>query len=112
MSEEQKTILVLAGKSYLESFDSLMSGSFGVLQALTEQEALESLSRRKIDVMFLDMELKGGQGGLDVLGRVKEILPDIPVIILTATPDVQTAIEAMRLGAFHYISKSPKFEEF
>ncbi|MBI3005402.1 MAG: sigma-54-dependent Fis family transcriptional regulator [Ignavibacteriales bacterium] len=110
--EDVRTVLVLDdSKTFLEDFDSLMSSTFVVLQAQTERDALEHLSRKKVDVMFLDLMLGDGQSGLDVLVRVKEILPDLPVIMLTAHADVETAVEAMRLGAFHYVSKSPKIEE-
>lgn len=107
-----RTVLVLDdSKTFLDDFDSLMSSSFVVLQAQTEREALEHLSRKKVDVMFLDLLLGDGLSGLDVLVRVKEIVPDLPIIMLTAHADVETAVEAMRLGAFHYVSKSPKIEE-
>ena len=107
-----KTVLVLdTSKTFLEDFSSLMSESFSVLQAQTDQEARNLLSRRKVDVMFLDLMPGGERTGLDILVKVKEILPDLPVIMLTAHGDVETAVKAIKLGAFNYMSKSLKIEE-
>lgn len=110
--DDLKTVLVLdASKTFLEDFSSLMSGSFSVLPAHTDQEAQNLLSRRKVDVMFLDLMPGSERTGLDILVKVKEILPDLPVIVLTAHADVETAVKAIKLGAFNYMSKSLKIEE-
>jgi len=107
-----KTVLVLdTSKTFLEDFSSLMSGSFSVLHAQTDQEAQNLLNRRKVDVMFLDLMPGSERTGLDILVKVKEILPDLPVIVLTAHADVETAVKAIKLGAFNYMSKSLKIEE-
>jgi DNA-binding NtrC family response regulator len=110
--DDLKTVLVLdASKTFLEDFRSLMSGSFSVLTAQTDQEAQNFLNRRKVDVMFLDLMPGSERTGLDTLVKVKEILPDLPVIVLTAHADVETAVKAIKLGAFNYMSKSLKIEE-
>ena len=110
--DDLKTVLVLdASKTFLEDFSSLMSGSFSVLPAQTDQEAQNLLNRRKVDVMFLDLMPGSERTGLDILVKVKEIFPDLPVIVLTAHADVETAVKAIKLGAFNYMSKSLKIEE-
>ncbi|MEK7670207.1 MAG: sigma-54 dependent transcriptional regulator, partial [Bacteroidota bacterium] len=79
--------------------------------AQTDQEAQNLLNRRKVDVMFLDLMPGHERTGLDILVKVKEIFPDLPVIVLTAHADVETAVKAIKLGAFNYMSKSLKIEE-
>ncbi|MEK6566490.1 MAG: sigma-54 dependent transcriptional regulator, partial [Bacteroidota bacterium] len=77
----------------------------------TDQEAQNLLNRRKVDVMFLDLMPGGERTSLDILVKVKEVFPDLPVIVLTAHADVETAVKAIKLGAFNYMSKSLKIEE-
>jgi DNA-binding NtrC family response regulator len=110
--ESLRTVLVLDdNRVFLEDFESLMEGAFKIITTQSEADAFDTLSRMKIDAMLLDLMLSEGQSGLDVLKRVKESMPDFPVIMLTAHASVESAVEAMRLGAYSYISKSPKIEE-
>jgi len=48
--------------------------------------------------------------GVEVLQELKRIDPDIPIIIITAYGDVDTAVEAIKLGAYDFITKPPKFD--
>jgi two-component system response regulator PilR (NtrC family) len=57
-----------------------------------------------------DMRLADGDG-LTVLRRIKEQSPDTAVILMTAFSSVRTAVEAMRLGAFHYVTKPFDIDE-
>jgi DNA-binding NtrC family response regulator len=110
--DQVRTVLVVDdNKVFLEDFASLMSPSFNVLTAQTEREAFDLLNNRKVDVMLLDLVLAEGESGMEVLRKVKEMMPDFPVIMLTAHASVESAVQAMRLGAYHYITKSPKKEE-
>ena len=110
--EQIRTLLVVDSDAlFLESFRSSMEGAFNILSSQTEAETLDLLARKKIDVMLLELVLDEGGSGLDVLKRVKESMPDFPVVIHTGRPSVESAVEAMRLGAYHYISKAPKVEE-
>jgi DNA-binding NtrC family response regulator len=56
------------------------------------------------DLVVTDLKLPDGTG-LDVLKLVKEVSPDVPVILITAYATVKTAVEAMKLGAFDYVQK-------
>ncbi len=110
--EQIRTLLVVDSDTlFLERFRSSVEGSFNILSTQTEAEALDLLARKKIDVMLLELTLGEGGSGLDVLKRVKEAMPDFPVVIQTGQPSVESAVEAMRLGAYHYISKAPQVEE-
>jgi len=107
-----RTVLILDDDAFfVTEFRSLMEGSFNILSSETEAGALDILGHKKVDVILLELALRAGQNGMETLKRIKESMPDFPVIILTAHPSVESAVEAMRLGAYHYISKAPKVEE-
>jgi DNA-binding NtrC family response regulator len=57
-----------------------------------------------VDIVFLDVKMPG-MGGMEALKKIKEIAKNIPVIIMTAFSDSDTAIEAMKKGAFDYLTK-------
>ncbi len=70
----------------------------------TGSEAIHHVSRGQTDVVLLDVRLPD-MGGLEVYQRLRQIDARIPVIFITATTSAQTAIEAMRHGAFEYLFK-------
>jgi len=67
-------------------------------------EAVEAVSGRLFDVVLLDVRLPDGSG-VDVLRRIKEHDAGTEVVILTGFPDVPTAVDALKLGAFDYLAK-------
>src|SRR5437762_7457087 len=66
--------------------------------------ALERFARDPADVVVTDLRMKNVDG-LDVLSGVKSADPNVPVIIMTAFGAIDSAVEAMRRGAFHYVTK-------
>jgi DNA-binding NtrC family response regulator len=72
--------------------------------------ALDLLERRSFDVVIADLKMPQ-IGGLDVMSRVHQTSEDTKVIIMTGLGTVETAIDATRGGAFHYILKPFKAEE-
>ncbi|GAB4234803.1 MAG: sigma-54 dependent transcriptional regulator [Deltaproteobacteria bacterium] len=70
----------------------------------TGEEAIAQASDEMPDLVFLDITLPGIDG-VEVLRRLKGIDPSVAVVMVTATDDVKTAVEAMRLGAYDYVSK-------
>jgi len=71
---------------------------------LSGSQGLESLSGGDYDLALLDMKL-ADMNGMDILRRVKNENPDIYIIVMTGYSSVENAVEAMKLGAFDYISK-------
>ncbi len=70
----------------------------------TGEEALAQAGDEMPDLVFLDITLPGIDG-IEVLRRLKSIDPSATVVMVTATDDLKTAVEAMRLGAYDYVSK-------
>jgi DNA-binding NtrC family response regulator len=77
---------------------------YEVYVASDGEAGIQQLQHNTIDLVLLDMRLPR-LNGLEVLARIREIDPDIPVVILTAYGDVQTAVQAMKLGAADYLMK-------
>ena len=71
---------------------------------------LENLSTHAPQLVITDMRMDK-VGGLDILRECKEVLPQTPVILITAYKTVETALEAMKLGAYDYITKPFKVDE-
>ncbi len=83
---------ILSDSSYV--VDSVQDGS----------EALRKVDETDYDIMILDIMMPGIDG-LEVLQQVKERHPDVDVIMVTGLSQIQTAVKAMKLGAFDYLSK-------
>lgn len=77
---------------------------FESVAAETAEEALERFDSEKIDLVLTDLKLPG-MSGVDLLARIRTQDSDVPVIVLTAHGTVQTAVAAMKSGAFDYILK-------
>jgi DNA-binding NtrC family response regulator len=82
----------------------LESGGHQVFTALSGEEAFDLLEKELFDIVITDMKMPGTDG-IEVLERVKEKYPDIAVIMITGYSTVQSAVQAMKLGAFDYIPK-------
>lgn len=67
-------------------------------------EALEVMEQRPVDVVLLDLRMPG-MDGMSVLKTIKQRWPDTEVVIITGYPTVDSAKEAVRLGAYDYLSK-------
>jgi NtrC-family two-component system response regulator AlgB len=83
---------------------ALESMGHRVTEAATGAQALESLGRQRYDLAFLDLRL-GKEKGLDLLPELLRHLPGLHVVIITAFASLDSAIEALRKGAFDYLPK-------
>ncbi len=71
---------------------------------------LEEMSRNPFDLIFVDLRLPD-LGGIEILTRIKDHHPDAEVIVITGYGSIDTAIEAIKKGAYHYVTKPIKVEE-
>ena len=106
------TVLVIDDEPVLQDvLGSLLKGDgFEYLQATTAADGQQVLREEEVDVVLLDLMLPD-RSGLELLPDIKEFDPHLPVVVITAYSSVESAIEAMRLGAFHYVPKPFKNEE-
>jgi two-component system response regulator AtoC len=88
----------------------LREQGWDVTEARSGTEGIDQLDRVRFDVILTDLVMPG-DSGMDLLRAAKEIHPDVEVILMTGYATADTAIEAMRNGAFHYIMKPLKTEE-
>ena len=99
-----KILVVDDEESVRYSFQRAFGKDYQIVTAETGEEALSEIERSSPGLILLDIRMPK-MSGLDVLRRIKEGYPELPVILMTAHSDTDTAIEAMKLGAFDYITK-------
>jgi DNA-binding NtrC family response regulator len=90
--------------------DALREAGYETVAARTLAQAREELSRRDHDAILLDLMLPDGSG-IEVLRQVREEGLPAETIVLTGYAAVETAIEAMKLGAYDYLTKPPRTDE-
>lgn len=90
--------------------DVLKKMSYEVITVQTGEDAFQSLRESTFDLILLDIVLPD-MNGLDVLKKIREIDSDSFVIMMTAYADVQTAVTAMKEGAYDYINKPFEIDE-
>jgi len=86
------------------------AGYDDVFEAGLASEALERIASSEIDLVLLDYKLPDGDG-LSVLKKIKEASTEIQVILMTGFSSVENAVEAMKLGAYHYVNKPFNLDE-
>ena len=107
MTEQTPTkILVVDDLANVRSVLSRVLGreGYAVLEAADGESALEVVRQQEPDAVLLDMKMPG-MDGMEALERMLALDPDLPIIMITAYSDVQSAVEAMRLGAYYYLAK-------
>jgi len=90
--------------------ESLEEKGYQAIAAYTAAEGLEVVTRQQIDLVLLDLKLPDGDG-LDVLYEIRKADSSLPVIVLTGHAGVESAVQAMKLGAYDYLEKPINLEE-
>jgi DNA-binding NtrC family response regulator len=105
MSDRKKTILVVDDDEGMrDHLTAVLKPDYRVLRVATGEAALQMMEKEDIDLMLLDVRLPG-INGFEVLKIAKENYPYVEVIVISVMKELDAAIEAMRHGAYHYISK-------
>jgi len=100
------SVLVVEDKSAMQQMLSatLAGEGYEVDIASNGKDAINKAKNKRYDLVLTDLKLPGADG-LEVLSEVKEIDPEMSVIVMTAYGTVETAVEAMKVGAFDFITK-------
>ena len=114
-TESQSTVNILVVDDDGETRDLLREvlgeEGYNVVVSSSGEEALEVGKQECFDIIISDLKLGPSLTGLDVLKAYKSIQPESEVILITAFGSMETAIEALKGGAFDYLSKPFKIEE-
>ncbi|MBL0927996.1 MAG: sigma-54-dependent Fis family transcriptional regulator [Phycisphaerales bacterium] len=100
------TVLVVDDKDMLRDSvaGTLQRAGFTVLAAPDGPSAVDIVARRRPDAVVTDLKMPG-MTGVELIEKLRELDEDLPVVLMTAFGTVQTAVQAMKLGAFDYITK-------
>lgn len=105
----QKVLIVDDEVGTRESLKMILKEDYEVLAACSGLEALQMVDEAIPSVVLLDVMMPG-EDGLAVLGKIKR-KADVPVIMITALNSVKSAVRAMKMGAFDYITKPFQVDE-
>jgi two-component system, NtrC family, nitrogen regulation response regulator NtrX len=101
--DDEKNILRMVSQGLkLEGYQTLTASS--------GEDAIQICASKPVDLVLLDI-LMPGITGVETLRRLKQIHPDLDVVMLSAQKDIETAVKTMELGARHYLSKTSSIDE-
>jgi len=100
------TVLVVDDKEMMRDSvgSTLQRAGFRVVTAESGESAVEQIARKRPDAVVTDLKMPG-MGGLGLLEKIREIDDELPVVLMTAFGAIDTAVKAIKLGAFDYINK-------
>lgn len=110
MNEKAKVLIIDDDEAILDSCAQVLEkAGYSVKEARDGEQGLKVFGSESFHVVLLDLKLPGPDG-IEVLSHIKTENPETPVIIMTGYASVESAVEAMKLGAFDYMAKpfSPK----
>ncbi|MGB5440751.1 MAG: sigma-54 dependent transcriptional regulator [Gammaproteobacteria bacterium] len=110
--DEKPRILLIDDEAIARSNMShvLEKAGYTVTSCKDGESGLQELHRAAFDLVLTDLRMPGIDG-MQVLQHVQETTPDLPVIMITGHATLDSAVEAMKLGAFHYIAKPFRLDE-
>ncbi len=100
-------VLVVEDETLMRSIitDLMRGEGYDVVEAASAEAALNIFERERVDLAILDLNLSGGQSGLDVLRKMRDVDSEVMAIIVTAYASVESAVQALQQGAYDYITK-------
>src|ERR671936_566078 len=111
MTHKPKTVLIVDDDEGMrDTLTAILKREYRVLRVSSGEAALPILNREDVDLMLLDVRLPG-ISGFEVLRIVKENYTLIEVIVISAMNDIETAVQAMKHGAYHYITKEFDYDQ-
>ncbi len=109
------TLRILLVDDEKDALDAMRMGldsenSYEIVTSLSRNEAINIIKSSSIDIVVTDLKLKDGSG-LDIVNFIQEMYPGIAIIVVTAYGSVESAIEAIRGGAYDYMQKPIRLAE-
>jgi DNA-binding NtrC family response regulator len=111
MTHKPKTVLIVDDDEGMrDTLTAILKREYRVLRVSSGEAALPILNREDVDLMMLDVRLPG-ISGFEVLRIVKENYSLIEVIMISAISEIETAVQAMKHGAYHYVTKDFDYDQ-
>ncbi|PYQ82841.1 MAG: hypothetical protein DMG02_18475 [Acidobacteria bacterium] len=111
MTHKPKTVLIVDDDEGMrDTLTAILKREYRILRVSSGEGALPILNREDVDLILLDVRLPG-ISGFEVLRIVKENYSLIEVIVISAMNDVETAVTAMKFGAYHYVTKDFDYDQ-
>ncbi len=105
MTQESRLLIVDDDRAMREMLNSLFAQrGFAVSEADSATSALEAAQQCDFDVVLSDIRMPG-MSGIDLAGRLRQLRPETPVLLMTAFGSIDSAVDAMRAGAYDYVTK-------
>ena len=79
--------------------------NFRVEEALDGKDALQKIEKLKLDLILCDIKMPGGMDGLELLQKFQKQIPETPVVMISGHGNIETAVEAVKKGAYDFIQK-------
>ena len=106
-----KILVVDDESSHRKMIEAVLSDEgYEIMQADDGQAAIDEVANGFFDLILMDIRM-GKVGGIEALSQIKEISPGIPIIIMTAYASVDTAVDALKAGAYDYLTKPLDIDE-
>jgi DNA-binding NtrC family response regulator len=103
--QAQKILIIDDESGIRDSLETLLTlEGFRIDLAVDGRTGLDQLTRNTYDLLLLDLALPG-ESGIDLLPRIKALVPDLPVIMITAYGTVNNVVDAIRAGASNFVQK-------
>jgi DNA-binding NtrC family response regulator len=110
MAAKQKTLLIVDDDEGMrDTLTAILRREYHLVTAPSGEAGLEALAKSHVDLMLLDVRLPG-INGLDVLKLVKETYPAVEVVVISAVSEVEIAVQAIKQGAYHFITKDFEYD--
>src|ERR1700674_213696 len=111
MSQKPKTVLIVDDDEGMrDTLTAILKREYRVLRVMNGEAALPVLNRENVDLVLLDVRLPG-ISGFEVLRIVRENYSLVEVIMISAINDIETAVQAMKHGAYHYVTKEFDYDQ-
>ena len=111
MSQKPKTVLIVDDDEGMrDTLTAILKREYRVLRVASGEAALPILNREDVDLILLDVRLPG-ISGFEVLCIVKENYSLVEVIMISAIHEIETAVQAMKHGAYHYVTKDFDYDQ-